>query len=109
MALDESTRHALHSRLAEVLGPEHAVAAMTAYDRPFEWAEVATKDDLADLEERLVLRMDAMLHREVGTVYGAIGNVQAAIGSQTRSLVIAVVGAMIANASLTIGALALTG
>jgi hypothetical protein len=130
MTLDERTRHALHLRLDEVVGPEHAAAMMTAYDRPFEWGELATKRDLLDLEERLMLRVAAMLHREISgvssamnssvtaihreisgvssTMNGSVTAIHTTITTQTRSLVIAVVGAMIANASLTIGALALT-
>jgi hypothetical protein len=88
MALDEQTRHALHQRFDEVLGPDHAAAAMTAY--PPAGDELATRRDLHELE----LRLEATLHREIGTA--------------TRSMVFAIVGAMIANASLTIGVLGLT-
>lgn len=100
MALDEATRHALHLRLDEVLGPDHAAALMTAYP-PIPWADIATKHDLRT--EIAILRSDleAMLHREINGVNGSIAQ-------QTRTIMFAVVGAMMANASLTIGALALT-
>lgn len=92
MALDERTRHALHTRLEEVLGPEHAAAAMTAYPPPGE--ELATKRDLNELG----LHFEATLHRVV----------HEAVTSQTRSIMFALVGVTLTNASLTIGALALT-
>jgi hypothetical protein len=88
MALDEATRHALHTRFEEILGPEHAAAAMTAY--PAAGDELATKRDLHELE----VRFEATLHHEIGTA--------------TRSMVFAIVGAMIANTSLTVGVLGLT-
>ena len=55
MAVSEESRHALHRRLDEVLGPDHAVALME-YLPPVGWADIATKHDLSALEERIDLR-----------------------------------------------------
>jgi hypothetical protein len=48
VTISEASRHALHMRLAEVLGPEEAVALME-YLPPVGWADVATKRDLDHL------------------------------------------------------------
>jgi len=57
MVVDERARHELHRRLDELLGPEAAVTLMEHLP-PVGWADVATKHDLANLEERLDLRFD---------------------------------------------------
>jgi hypothetical protein len=68
MTIDERTRHQLHGRLEEILGPEEA-ATLMSYLPPVGWADVATKHDLdvirRDLDE---LRGDVQdLRREVRT------------------------------------------
>ena len=78
MALDAQTRHALHLRLDELVGPELAAPMMTAYDQPIPWHEVATKADLEVLEHRLM----------------------AAIHSQTKTLVFSMVGVFAAVAGI---------
>jgi hypothetical protein len=55
MAIDEQTRQELYRRLEEVLGRGAAVALME-YLPPVGWADVATKHDLAGLEQRMDLR-----------------------------------------------------
>lgn len=60
MAIDERQRHELYERLDEVLGGEHADTLMSHLP-PVGWADVATKGDLAGLEERMGLRLDAGL------------------------------------------------
>lgn len=62
MDLDERHRHDLHNRLEDVLGAESA-ATLMAHLPPAGWADVATKHDLAQLEERLDLRFEALEHR----------------------------------------------
>lgn len=57
MAISEESRHRLCQRLEEVLGPEEATVLMEHLP-PVGWADVATKHDLAALEERLALRFD---------------------------------------------------
>lgn len=48
MAIDERARHELHRKLEEVLGAEEA-ATLMAHLPPVGWADVATKQDLAQL------------------------------------------------------------
>ncbi|MEX2619060.1 MAG: hypothetical protein WD250_02460 [Egibacteraceae bacterium] len=62
MALDERARHELFSRVEEVLGPVPA-ETLFGYLPPVGWADVATKHDLLQLEERLNARIDAVDER----------------------------------------------
>lgn len=55
MAVDERSRHELYRRLDEVLGPE-AATTLIEHLPPVGWADVATKHDLAGLEQRMDLR-----------------------------------------------------
>ncbi len=48
MSVDERSRHKLHARLEEVLGPEEAAVWMEHLP-PVGWADVATKRDLDQL------------------------------------------------------------
>ena len=59
MVVDERSRHELYRRLEEVLGPE-AATTLIEHLPPVGWADVATKHDLAGLEERLDLRFDRL-------------------------------------------------
>ena len=55
MVVDERSRHELYRRLEDVLGPE-AATTLIEHLPPVGWADVATKHDLAGLEERMELR-----------------------------------------------------
>ena len=57
MAVDERSRHQLYRRLEEVLGPE-AATTLIEHLPPVGWADVATKQDLANLEDRIDLRFE---------------------------------------------------
>lgn len=57
MVFDDRSRHELYRRLEEVLGLE-AAATLIEHLPPVGWADVATKGDLAGLEQRLELRFD---------------------------------------------------
>lgn len=57
MAVSEESRHQLHNKLDEVLGPAEA-ATLMAHLPPVGWADVATKHDLAELERRIDLRFE---------------------------------------------------
>lgn len=52
MAITEASRHQLHTRLKEVLGPEEATVLMEHLP-PVGWADVATRRDLDGLEARM--------------------------------------------------------
>jgi hypothetical protein len=62
MSIDERKRHARYERLEDVLDGEHADTLMELLP-PVGWADVATKQDLAALEQRMDLRFEAMEHR----------------------------------------------
>jgi hypothetical protein len=64
VALDERSRHELYLSIEELIGSERADTLMSMLP-PVEWADVATKHDLAELEERLQLRFEAMLDRAI--------------------------------------------
>ncbi len=55
MVVDERSRHELYRRLEEVLGPDAATTLIEHLPR-VGWADVATRHDLAALEDRLELR-----------------------------------------------------
>jgi hypothetical protein len=57
MAIDERSRNALYRRLEEVLGSE-AATTLIEYLPPVGWADVATRHDLAGLEQRIDLRFE---------------------------------------------------
>ena len=60
MAVDERARHRLFLKVEEELGAEAAQTMMELLP-PVGWADVATKDDLRQLEERIGLRFEARL------------------------------------------------
>lgn len=59
MDVYERSRHELHQRLQEALGPE-AAGTLMSHLPPGGFERLATKDDLRETEERLGLRMEAM-------------------------------------------------
>ncbi len=56
MVVDERSRHELYRRLEEVLGPD-AATTLIEHLPPVGWADVATRNDLAGLEQRMDLRL----------------------------------------------------
>jgi hypothetical protein len=65
MAVDERSRHELYRRLEEVLGPD-AASTLIEHLPPVGWADVATKNDLAGLEQRMDLRFARLDERLEG-------------------------------------------
>ena len=118
MALDERARHELFLRLEEVLGPESAETLMEMMP-PVGWADVATKRDLDALEQRIGLRFEAMDYRFEGMFEGMEhrlegmehkllaafrGELLTAVTAQTRTLVLAHLGAVASTAALAFAA-----
>ena len=58
MAVSDQSRYELHHQLDQVLGAEHA-ATLMAHLPPVGWADVATKQDVANLAERMDSRFAA--------------------------------------------------
>ncbi len=125
MALDERARHELFLRLEQVLGPEPAESLMEMMP-PVGWADVATKRDLDALEQRIDLRFEAMDHKfeamdhKFEAKFEAMnhqleatkhelvalfrGELLTAVTAQTRTLVLANLGAVLSTAILAFGA-----
>lgn len=125
MAITEQTRHELLTACEHTLGKE---AAMTLAELlpPVGWADVATKHDLAQLEQRLDLRFDAIdlrfaamdasidqrfdamdssidLRLEV-LEHKVIGAIRKDIADSQRTLVFGMVSAIAANTALVLTA-----
>ena len=114
LTISEESRHALHTRLAEVLGSQEAVVLMEHLP-PVGWADVATKRDLdglavatkRDLDhlaielrgEMVELRGD--LRGEMaelrGELVGAIGQLRFDLGAQIRSTYVGTAATMLAS------------
>jgi len=132
MALDERARHELFLRLEQALGPESAETLMELLP-PVGWADVATKHDLAALEERMNLRFELVdrrfealehrfeerfggldqrfelfQHKLLAAFRGELLTQSNAISGQMRTLVIANVGSVLSIAALAFGVARLT-
>jgi len=79
MVMDAQTRHALHLRLDELVGPELAAPMMAAYDQPIPWHEVATKKDLEVLEHRLKAEILDAMHAQTRTLIFSMAAVMTSI------------------------------
>jgi len=75
----EGARHALYSQLENVLGPEHADTLMT-YLPQHRADEVATKDDIARLEDRFDRLEDVVRDQQKFYVATVVGSMTALTG-----------------------------
>jgi hypothetical protein len=107
MAIDERARHELHRKLEEVLGPNEA-ATLMSHLPPVGWADVATKHDLALLEERMNLRFQSMEDRIGGKLDRLRGDIFDRMAQQSvtflRATVLSIVGSVLTVASLVFAA-----
>ena len=71
MTIDERKRHALYRRLDDVLEREHADTMMELLP-PVGWADVATKQDLANLEARLSAELQRELRHQLWAILGTL-------------------------------------
>ncbi|HEV7864902.1 MAG TPA: hypothetical protein VGR20_19530 [Acidimicrobiia bacterium] len=98
-------------RLEQLLGPESAETLMEMMP-PAGWADVATKRDLDALEQRMDLRFEASEHKLLaafrGELLAAVTAQTNIISAQTRTLVMANLGAVLSVAALAFGAARLT-
>ena len=127
--LDERARHELYRAAEQLLGPAQANTLMTLLP-PVGWADVATKDDLRQLEARIETRVDARFGRlearigdletrmdgrfvQVDLRFAELearfdARLERGLREQTRTLMLGLVGAMATMTSLCLGAVALT-
>ena len=110
MAVDERARHELHRKLEEVLGADEA-ATLMSHLPPVWWADVATKQDLAQLEERMNLRFemidqrfDAMEDRIDGKLDRLRGEMFDRMAQQSRVMVMANLGSVLTVTGLVFAA-----
>lgn len=88
MGIDERARHQLFLRLEDILGTDEATTLMEHLP-PTGWADVATKHDLAQLEDRVDIRLKAMADRLTAAF-------REELNRQTRSF-------MLVSSGLTVG------
>ena len=122
MAISEQSRHELHGRLADVIGPD-AAATLMEHLPPVGWADVATKRDLdamaavtkrdldmfkADIDHRFDALEASLDHRfEVyeqrfrDDMHEAINK---ALTSQTRTILFGLIGSNLTVAALAFAA-----
>jgi hypothetical protein len=119
MAVDERSRHALHTKLEELLGPEKASVLMEHLP-PVGWADVATKrdvDNLAAATKRDVGNLAAATKRDMDNLAAAmdlkldalrnelLAHFRAELNAQTRTMVQWLIFATSAS-TVTVAALA---
>ena len=82
-----------------MLGPKHAAALMENL-HPQPWSNLATKDDVRTLEERLDLPFETQTAKLEALV-------RERIDAQTRLLVLSLIGAVLTAAGIALGAAAI--
>lgn len=88
MAITESARHKLYQQLELVIGPEEATTLMEHLP-PVGWANVATKDDLHRLDDRID-RVEVALTSRIDSVEASLSSrvdsVEVALSSRVDSV-----------------------
>jgi hypothetical protein len=100
MSIDERRRHALYERLEAVLDPEHADTLMELLP-PVGWADVATKQDLLALEQRMDLRFEALETRLEATFSTGLSDLRAEMHSAMRNQTWSLIGAIVVAIFIT--------
>jgi hypothetical protein len=121
--IDERARHDLYRAIEDLLDTKQADTLMALLP-PVGWADVATKDDLHQLEARLDAGMHTRFARERGwtevrfeaidTRFARVetrfaqleGRIDRSIREQTRTLMFGLFGALFTMTSLCLGAVA---
>ncbi len=99
MVVDERSRHALYRRLEEVLGPE-AATTLIEHLPPAGWADVATRHDLATLEQRIDLRFERIEEGIKAATSGVTAAFEHELRAQTTTMMFGLVGVVLTMAAL---------
>lgn len=105
--VDERSRHELFLSIERLIGAEKAETLMSML--PSVWADVATKHDLAALEQRIDLRFKHCEERFEMRFEALVtrAELHEALRDQLRVLVFALIGALFTMMSLNLTAIAL--
>jgi hypothetical protein len=93
---DEAARHDLRQALTSAIGAEQAANLMEQLP-PVPWDQLATKDDVAALSERMDTRFELFEHK-------LVGEFRRQIIEQNRLLFFSTIGAIFTTASLAFAA-----
>ena len=104
--VSDRDRHELYVALQERLGPEPADTMMELLP-PVGWADVATKHDLAELEERMNLRFEKVDLRFDRLEARFDAKLERELRNQMRTLFFGLLTALFTMASICIAAIAL--
>jgi len=107
MVVDERSRHELYRRLEEVLGPD-AATTLIEHLPPVGWADVATKHDLAGLEQRIDDRFALNEERTNAAVSEVRATLEHELRSQSTTMIFGLVGMMLTMAALAVALFRLT-
>ena len=102
MAIDEYSRHQLHTRLEQVLGAADAATLMASLPAIAWGGDLATKEDLAGLEARLQSETHALEARLLTELRVQTAELRHEMGSQSRTLLLSLVGLQISAAGLVV-------
>jgi hypothetical protein len=93
---DEAARHDLRQALASAIGADQAATLMEQLP-PVPWDQLATKDDIRSLAERMDARFELVEHK-------LVGEFRRQIIEQNRLLFFSMLGAIFTTASLAFAA-----
>ena len=78
MTTTETKRFRLRERLHDLMEEEHVTTLMDSLP-PIGWERLATKDDLADLEQRLDARIDKRIAKQTYVILVGVATTVAAM------------------------------
>lgn len=100
MMVDDQARLVLLDRARDAFGPE-AAGTFMALLPTIDGAQLATKQDLRELEERFELRLETLEHRVIAAFRGELVT---AVAGQTRSMLYGMLGMTLSVGGLVLAA-----